>query len=69
MEWDALKLLRCPFCGGPAVLEEIKDDGGNVRFSVGCTADEAACMGYQSLTTFARRSDAVAAWNTRALKK
>lgn len=39
-----------------------------VRFSVGCTTeDEATCMGYQSLTTFARRSDAVAAWNTRAV--
>jgi len=61
-------LLPCPFCGGEAVMEEIEEKiFGSVRFSVGCaTEDEATCMGYQSLTSFARRGDAASAWNTRA---
>lgn len=58
--------LPCPFCGGPAAIEEVGEDGGHVRFTVGCTSDESDCMGYQSLTTFARRGEAIAAWNTRA---
>lgn len=63
-------ILPCPFCGGVAQIEEIpaspgKTDG--VRFSVGCASDEdGACMGYQSLTTFNRRSEAITAWNKRA---
>ena len=64
------ELLPCPFCGGPAVLEEVDGptvDPKVVSFTVGCNAtDEAECMGYQSLTTFARRSDAIKAWNRRA---
>jgi hypothetical protein len=60
-------LLPCPFCGGEAVMDEIENsvyDG--VRFSVGCaTEDKGTCMGYQSLTSFARRSDAAAEWNKR----
>lgn len=56
----------CPFCGGVAVLEEDVTVLG-ARFSVGCAnAGEADCVGYQSLTTFGRRSDAVKAWNRRA---
>lgn len=60
------KMLACPFCGGVARME--CDEGPlGARFSVGCVSDDGGeCMGYQSLTTFARRSDAVKAWNTRA---
>jgi Lar family restriction alleviation protein len=64
-----ITLKPCPFCGGEAVMEEIEEKiFRTVRFSVGCsTEDEATCMGYQSLTSFARRKDAAEAWNTRAL--
>lgn len=56
-------LEPCPFCGGSATMEQTESN----RWSVGCdNADEPTCMGYQSLTTFARRSEAVKAWNTRA---
>lgn len=63
------QIKPCPFCGGPAEIEQTTgatSDHKSVGFSVGCTADEADCMGYQSLTTFARRSDAIDAWNRRA---
>jgi len=57
----------CPFCGCSASVEEVEGGADPVRFSVGCdNGDEADCMGYQSLTTFARRSDAISAWNKRA---
>lgn len=64
-------ILPCPFCGSPASVEEFPSGAtmksGAVAFSVGCdSSDEALCPGYQSLTQFARRSDAVAAWNRRA---
>jgi len=58
-----LALLDCPFCGGRAELEEV--DGG---WSVGCEEKAASvhyCMGYQSLTSFATKREAVVAWNTR----
>jgi hypothetical protein len=60
-------LLPCPWCDGPAVMEEVEDNvRGEIRFSVGCNNyDAGECMGYQSLTTFARRSEAAAAWNRR----
>jgi hypothetical protein len=64
-------ILPCPFCGGPASVEE-SPAGATMNtkavvFSVGCDSpDEADCMGYQSLTTFPRRSDAIIAWNKRA---
>jgi Restriction alleviation protein Lar len=62
-------ILSCPFCGGPGVVEEVEEKSSlsGIRFSVGCNSStEADCMGYQSLTTFARRSEAVEAWNKRA---
>lgn len=59
-----LEVLPCPFCGGPASVEESRAYEG-AAFSVGCDADEASCYGYQSLTTFSRRSDAIAGWNRR----
>lgn len=64
---EKLALLPCPFCGGAADFEEIGDGGATCQFSVGCTADEADCMGYQSIQTFARRCDAAKAWNKRAI--
>lgn len=68
-ERGTLKLiLPCPFCGGRAAVEEV-GNGPYVRFSVGCTTDgdcDGICMGYQSLTTFDRRSEAIAAWNRRS---
>lgn len=61
-----MTLLPCPFCGGSATMEQTE---GN-RWSVGCdNSDEPSCMGYQSLTTFDRRSNAVKAWNTRAVPR
>ncbi len=63
-------LKPCPFCGGEAQVEETSAATGRgdaVAFSVGCIQDEdGTCYGYQSLTTFSRRSDAIAAWNKRA---
>jgi len=47
-------------------MEEV-EGGTGARFTVGCVADETDCMGYQSLTTFARRIEAAHAWNKRAL--
>jgi hypothetical protein len=62
-------LKPCPWCGGPADIEEIGGkDGAGASFSVGCHDGdgEAVCFGFQSLTSFSRKSDAVKAWNTRA---
>lgn len=59
------KILPCPFCGADASIEEIPCLEG-VQFSVGCGSDSAAdCMGYQSLTVFNTRGDAIRAWNRR----
>ncbi len=56
-------LLPCPFCGCEAELEHLE----NTQWSVGCLeGDHGPCIGYQSFTTFARRSEAIAAWNQRA---
>lgn len=64
------RILPCPFCGCSASVEEFAgstSDYKSVSFSVGCdNPHEESCMGYQSLTTFSRRSDAIAAWNKRA---
>lgn len=55
----------CPFCGGAAQLEEMPVPFGRdgVTFSVSCDTEH--CFGYASSATFARRSDAVRAWNIR----
>lgn len=59
------EIFPCPFCGGVASVEAVGGAVG-VAFTVGCDTDaEGDCYGYQSLTTFARRSDAIAAWNRR----
>lgn len=68
MSTQNAKLLPCPFCGGEATLESVHLDG-KLRWSVGCNEAEglvALCFGFQSLTTFVRQSEAVAAWNRRA---
>lgn len=58
-----MELKPCPFCGALAAFEHL-DDG---RWSIGCTNTmEAACMGYQSLTSFPRQCEAIEAWNRRA---
>lgn len=64
-------LKRCPFCGGAADIEEVPSGIGrtdSVTFTVGCTEDDGGtmCMGYQSLTTFPTRREAIEAWNKRA---
>ena len=61
-------LLPCPFCGGTATLEECTNESvGISSWTVGCNErdGEIQCMGYQSLTTFARKVEAVEAWNMR----
>jgi hypothetical protein len=61
------QLLPCPFCGSKATLEAIPAGVDDTRWSVGCCDNDAKteCMGYQSLTSFNRRSEAANAWNTR----
>lgn len=64
----AFDLKPCPWCGGPADIEEIGGrDGAGASFSVGCHDGDGSsvCFGYQSLTQFARKSEAIAAWNKR----
>ncbi|PWU21865.1 MAG: hypothetical protein C5B50_00850 [Verrucomicrobia bacterium] len=61
-----MNIFSCPFCGSSASIEEITY-GGIPFFSVGCDSkSEDSCMGYQSLTVFNTRADAVKAWNKRA---
>jgi hypothetical protein len=61
-----LLVLPCPFCGSPASVEA-SSSGAEAVFVVGCDSDgEPECPVGQSLTTYARRGDAVAAWNRRA---
>jgi len=68
-----MELKPCPFCGGEAVIEEVRRDVGHdvIRWSAGCKADEGSvegqpCVGYMSVMTYARRIDAANAWNRRA---
>lgn len=55
----------CPFCGGKATIEEVPTVSG-ANWSVGCSDEDGQCYGYQSLQTFARKCEAVEAWNRRA---
>ncbi len=57
-------LKSCPFCGGPAALEEV-DHSGYVAWSVGCNNQDVDCIAYQMLATFTRKSEAAEAWNKR----
>lgn len=77
-EIDAKKieLLPCPFCGGAAQAEHFEGKLGRWRWSIGCNdhkpeADDggepvAECYGFQSMTSFATKTEAIAAWNRRA---
>ena len=56
------ELKPCPFCGGNATSEHPE----NARWSVGCSDIDGDCMGFQSLQTFARKAEAITAWNTRS---
>ena len=70
-------LAPCPFCGGTAQTEHLEGKLGRWRWSVGCNdhkpeADDggepvAECYGFQSMTSFATKAEAIAAWNRRAL--
>ena len=61
------QLLSCPFCGGEASVEEVEIFHDSTEFTAGCGTEH--CMGRQSMTLFARRSDAVKAWNMRSGRK
>ena len=64
------EIKPCPFCGASASVEETRASGlkvDGVMFSVGCDSEtEATCMGYQSLTAFNTRREAIEAWNKRS---
>ena len=70
------ELLPCPFCGGVAQAEHFESKLGRWRWSIGCNdhtskADDggepaAECYGFQSMTSFATKAEAIAAWNRRA---
>lgn len=60
------ELLACPFCGGPATIEET-ELAGNVRKSAGCNTEH--CQGYQSTLTFATHREAIEAWNKRSVEE
>ncbi len=55
-------LLACPFCGSDATFEEIDQDG-YVWWSVGCRDEN--CYGWQSMKSWARKTDAAKGWNQR----
>ena len=61
-------LLPCPFCGDAATLQEDANDSvGISSWTVGCNerGGTIQCIGYLSTTTFARKVEAVNAWNMR----
>lgn len=57
---DLVELKPCPFCGQPAALEHLE----NGQWSIGC-GDDQECVGWMIGSTYARQSEAIAAWNTR----
>lgn len=62
------KLKPCPFCGKPGRINEI---GGAVvgqrAYSVTCTSEAYEhCLAYLTYASFARKTEAATAWNTRA---
>ena len=68
------RIAPCPFCGGEAKLEKVSGSTGNSRWTVGCnetdendggSAFSILCYGYQSLTIFATKQEAIIAWNRR----
>lgn len=61
---DAKGLLPCPFCGGPAELDNAAEPQFARRPTVTCSNED--CFGYMPSAYFARDVDAIAAWNRRA---
>lgn len=63
-----LEIKPCPFCGASATVEEIPTGlTGISNYTVGCDSKEVLdCYGYQSLTEFATKIEAIKAWNRRA---
>lgn len=62
---NQIKLKRCPFCGGYAILGVLKRSAGN-RYKVfctnkECTASDCSCFG----KFFYTETDAANAWNRR----
>lgn len=55
-------LLPCPFCGSGATFEHLE----NGSWSIGCADIDGDCMGFQSLQSFATKTEAIATWNNRA---
>jgi len=60
---DKTELLPCPFCGGPAALENRSKSEHERRITVGCSNEK--CFAYMPLVYFARKAEAIAAWNRR----
>jgi hypothetical protein len=63
---SAEELLPCPWCGGPAMIDrsEGRVVDGEVRWWAAC--ESLSCPAYLTATSYSRRADAIAAWNTRA---
>ena len=59
-------IAHCPFCGHDASVEEhpsiLIDE---VFYAVGCDNEEIICPGYQSLTMYNTKREAIEAWNKR----
>jgi len=67
------ELLPCPFCGSPAELHQESGAVDQFRWHVGCSrvdvdaeGVETECIAYLPQTDYARKADAIAAWNRRA---
>lgn len=58
-------LRECPWCGGRAELDEVGGATGLQHFA---SCKDMTCPGYhyQPYTTYARKNEALAAWNRRA---
>ncbi len=58
-----VELLPCPFCGGPAELDNAAEPQFTRRPTVTCANED--CFGYMPSAYFARDSEAIEAWNRR----
>ena len=57
--------LSCPFCEGAAEADTMPSVTGRQHF-VSCKVCTCYGYNYQPFTTYARKSEAIAAWNRRA---
>lgn len=53
------EMLPCPFCGSPGEV----DHGGDETWILGCANE--ACVAWLIDQGYARKADAIAAWNKR----